>query len=90
MSVELPDPGKEDLEPAIKLESHHAISPDSPAHIVRALKDRARDARLRQATGTGKPRQTSADDQHLKGSRHLHVIVVRRMRKWNHAILAAP
>ncbi len=47
-------PGKEDLEPAIKLESLHAISPNSPAYIVRALKERARDARLRQATRTGK------------------------------------
>jgi hypothetical protein len=82
-------PGKEDLEPAIKLESLHAISPDSPAHIVRALKDRARDARLRQATRTGKPSRTSADDQHSRGGRHHHVIAVGRMRKWNHAILAS-
>jgi hypothetical protein len=82
-------PGKEDLEPAIKLESLHTISPDSPAHIVRALKDRARDTRLRQTTRTGKPCQTSADDQHSMGGSHHHVIVVGRMRKWNHAILAS-
>ena len=36
-----------------------------------------------------KLRQTSADAQHSKGGRHRHVIAVRRMRKWNHAILAS-
>lgn len=50
---------QEDLKPAIKLESLNAISPNSPAHIVRTLKDRACDARLRQATRTGKPRETA-------------------------------
>ena len=50
---------QEDLEPAIKLESLNAISANSPAHIVRTLKNRARDARLRQATRTGKPRETA-------------------------------
>jgi len=76
--------GQEDLEPAIKLESLNAIRPDSPAHIIRALKDRARDARLRQATRTGKPRETSAYDQHSRSGRHHHMIVVGKMMKWNH------
>ena len=52
---------QEDLEPTIKLESLNAISPNSPSHIVRTLKDRACDARLRQATRTGKPHETSPD-----------------------------
>lgn len=79
--------GQEDLEPAIKLESLNAIRSDSPAHIVRALKDRARDARLRQATRTGKPRETSTDNQHSRGGGHHRMTVIGRMRKWNHAIL---
>jgi hypothetical protein len=49
-------PGKKDLEPAIKLESLHAIRPHSPPHIVRTLKNLACDARLRQTARTGKPR----------------------------------
>ncbi len=52
--------GQEDLEPTIKLDSLNTISPNSPSHIVRTLKNRARDARLRQATRTGKPRETAA------------------------------
>ena len=80
--------GQENLEPAIKLESLNAISPNSPSHIVRTLKDRARDAGLRQATRTGKPRKTSTDNQHSRSGGHHHMIVVGKMRKWNPAILA--
>ena len=75
---------QEDLKPAIKLESLNAISADSPAHIVRTLKNRASDATLRQATRTGKPRETSTDDQHSRSGRHHHMIVVGKMMKWNH------
>ena len=78
-------PGQEDLEPAIKLESLNAIRPDSPAHIVRALKDRACHTRLRQATRTGKPGETCANNQHSRGGRLHHVIVVGRIKKRKHA-----
>ena len=71
-------------ETSIKLESLNAISADSPAHIARALKDRARDARLRQAMRTGKPRETCPDDQHSRSGRYHHMIVVGKMMKRNH------